>query len=326
MKVLALVLASGCTLYWGDHDTTDGGSDSGCPSYGCNTCGLMPTASQGCTPGDSCQYEDWEHGCQCTCTAAGHWSCYNETVGSMCPTGGGGEWTTPTPLPFDTAADESAPALSADGQHMIFVRAGDLWQTHLTSGGAWSAPQKIAALSTTAVETDPSLSPAGDVVYFTRGTTVMQSRLSGTTWGAPSTVTLGSFDAVDFEGDQVRLLATSNGVDPDIWELRRANVTSAWGTPTRIDSLISPAIDRAATTSTDGLLLIFESTRDGNHQLYESTRTSTALPWSPPTRITIAGQFDANVGDPEVTDGGLLYFTSDASGNRDLYMVERVLF
>jgi hypothetical protein len=35
--------------------------------------------------GSGCQIETWEHGCQCTCTAPGWWSCTGETLGSTCP-------------------------------------------------------------------------------------------------------------------------------------------------------------------------------------------------------------------------------------------------
>lgn len=52
----------------------------------CNSCPVNfmdPTST--CTPGTTCNYEDWEHGCSCTCDAQGYWDCFNETVGSMCP-------------------------------------------------------------------------------------------------------------------------------------------------------------------------------------------------------------------------------------------------
>jgi hypothetical protein len=43
----------------------------------------QPTAT--CTPGDSCFYNDWEHGCDCTCASVGKWDCIPQTLGSMCP-------------------------------------------------------------------------------------------------------------------------------------------------------------------------------------------------------------------------------------------------
>jgi len=54
----------------------------------CNDCpaDFMDPAAI-CNVGDSCSYEDWEHGCTCGCVAPGKWACANETIGSQCPTG-----------------------------------------------------------------------------------------------------------------------------------------------------------------------------------------------------------------------------------------------
>ena len=52
----------------------------------CNSCPadfMSPTAT--CTPGLSCDYEDWEHGCSCICDGGGSWNCTPQTIGSQCP-------------------------------------------------------------------------------------------------------------------------------------------------------------------------------------------------------------------------------------------------
>ena len=45
-----------------------------------------PDAS--CVANTSCDYQDWEHGCSCTCVQ-NHWDCISDTIGSQCPTYGG---------------------------------------------------------------------------------------------------------------------------------------------------------------------------------------------------------------------------------------------
>lgn len=60
---------------------------SGDPWWACSTCpfgeGTEPIA---CTmPGLGCNITNWEHDCDCTCTAEGWWSCAGGTVGSTCP-------------------------------------------------------------------------------------------------------------------------------------------------------------------------------------------------------------------------------------------------
>jgi hypothetical protein len=43
---------------------------------------MAPDAT--CEIGTHCHYEDWEHGCDCTCSDQGSWDCTPETVGSTC--------------------------------------------------------------------------------------------------------------------------------------------------------------------------------------------------------------------------------------------------
>lgn len=59
--------------------------DSG--QWRCNTCPwVAPEAVIGCNMvGQTCEYEDWEHGCSCRCDETGWWKCTPETIGSFCP-------------------------------------------------------------------------------------------------------------------------------------------------------------------------------------------------------------------------------------------------
>ena len=125
--VVALILLVGCDLHPGGPGGDDGGDDCGGCDAGWSTCNgslggsctgnatctyprpdarPMVCACDGyawrcsdcpadfreedatCTPGESCVEQDWEHGCDCTCTADGKWACIPETIGSTCPTGG----------------------------------------------------------------------------------------------------------------------------------------------------------------------------------------------------------------------------------------------
>jgi hypothetical protein len=90
MRTLMLCMLAACDLYWvspQSHSGSGSGSgSSGCPSYGCSTCPFFEGAiTARCTPPDSCQLETWEHGCSCSCTSDGWWSCFEETIGSHCP-------------------------------------------------------------------------------------------------------------------------------------------------------------------------------------------------------------------------------------------------
>jgi len=56
-------------------------------SWRCNSCPWpSPEPLIACSQiGENCEYEDWEHGCDCVCDASGWWSCVPETIGSTCP-------------------------------------------------------------------------------------------------------------------------------------------------------------------------------------------------------------------------------------------------
>jgi hypothetical protein len=92
-------LLAACSLYFtggDDHhnpqDTCAGDAPPGscqCSNgtWFCTTCPFFEgTAPAACSqPGESCQIETWEHGCDCTCGSDGYWACFAETIGSQCP-------------------------------------------------------------------------------------------------------------------------------------------------------------------------------------------------------------------------------------------------
>ncbi|HWN66031.1 MAG TPA: hypothetical protein VNM90_00260 [Haliangium sp.] len=72
------------------------GADQGGPtecyclsgSWQCTSCpGDFANPDATCTPGDTCGWLDWEHGCSCSCNDQGRWQCTPDTIGSVCPTG-----------------------------------------------------------------------------------------------------------------------------------------------------------------------------------------------------------------------------------------------
>lgn len=88
----------------------------------------------------------------------------------------GSGWSEPErlPEPISTAAFESQPALSADGQLLLFVsdRKGgqgllDLWATRRNADGSWQAPQNLGdTINTPYNEQGPFLHPDGQTLYF----------------------------------------------------------------------------------------------------------------------------------------------------------------
>ena len=343
--LLGMILTAGCSA------SSDRGDDTAsCPqpapegtcqcvngSWFCTTCpgGGMPSAEQGCTPGDSCQYEDWEHGCSCSCAANGRWHCANETIGSRCPTGGYGPFTFVEPLTsVTTTLDELAPTISADELELMFARPGpggdlDLWRATRTSKFQDFSPAvRDAALSTAAIESDPSLASARTELLFVRGSTIFEAHraTSADPWGAATAVAeLAGFTAPDFGRDDTSLVLAATGAGADVYATSRTIAGAPWMVPVALPGTQSAGGSRGPTIRTDELEVIFASTATGTSRLYQATRPV-------PTEVFAVAPLDlgfpatVNLRDPELSnDGSALYFAADDGGDFNLYVVRRDL-
>ena len=117
-----------------------------------------------------------------------------------------GEWTKAEPLPnVNTAENEGAQSVSADGKFLVFTvcnREGDYGSCDLyyseRVNGRWTKPKNIGApINSASWESQPSVAPNGDAIYFTRGGArgqgvknlmVSRRKLDGS-WGSPEALT-----------------------------------------------------------------------------------------------------------------------------------------
>jgi Tol biopolymer transport system component len=109
----------------------------------------------------------------------------------------------------------------------------------------------------------------------------------------------------------------------------QAKADFVFDTPTKLESSVnSPAADGDTSISTDGLELFFEGRRPDGYgglgDLYVSIRETTSDPWSEAVILDppISGpDWD---GQPSISSDDLeLYFTSDRTGNIDLWVSKR---
>jgi len=83
-----------------------------------------------------------------------------------------GEWTTPQNIgaPINSAAWESQPSLSADGQVLYFTsnrdKNKDIWRSKRQVNGKWSTPEKLN-INTAGHEEGPFIHADGQTLYFT---------------------------------------------------------------------------------------------------------------------------------------------------------------
>jgi len=321
-----MLLVSGCNLYFGNGEgngPNGGGDDDGCQGYECyNTCGVQPTADATCTPGDSCDYEDWEHGCSCTCDEDGHWACFNETIGSHCPTGAYSDFSQPIRIDATSSGlDERAPALSPDSGELVFARPGpggdlDLWRAQALPDGSVAKPVRDAQLSRSpGDDSDPSFGSDG-TFYFSRSGDTLEVPPGGAPARVPELVGVTGADIARL-GD-VGLVGAMGGA---VIEFTRPDAATSW---TRVGMVDQMGIDSAPCMRNDGHELIFEGERDGKRALFVATRWERDQPWQVVAPLFVPGMEGANVVDPELSaDGLVLMFASDVGGDFDLYAMTR---
>jgi outer membrane protein OmpA-like peptidoglycan-associated protein len=117
-----------------------------------------------------------------------------------------GEWTKSEPIPnINTPENEAAQSVSADGKFLVFTvcnRAGDFGSCDLyyseRVNGRWSNPKNLGApINSAGWESQPSVSPNADAIYFTRGgargqgdkNLLVSKRKEDGSWAEPQAIT-----------------------------------------------------------------------------------------------------------------------------------------
>jgi len=112
-----------------------------------------------------------------------------------------------------------------------------------------------------------------------------------------------------------------------LWETRRANRDSKWGTPTNLSQLGAVAL--YPSLSSDGLELFFCANtiknQIGAHDLMVSTRTSLTAAWGAPSNlgVPVNGPAISNGVSSVTQDGLTLFFESNRLGNWQIFTATR---
>lgn len=130
------------------------------------------------------------------------------------------------------------------------VGGGDLWTSRRASVGAsWQPPVNVVELNTTGSDATPGISSDGLTLYFAAERD----------------------DAIGVK---------------DLYVATRPDRDAPWEPPERIAEVASTADEAGPAISVDELTLYFTSNRDGDFDVYRSTRASAADPWSAPVPVT----------------------------------------
>lgn len=208
-----------------------------------------------------------------------------------------GAWNPPTIVTeLKDPAVESTPELSRDGLSMWFAstRAGstgadDVWLTTRTSiGGTWTAPVRVAELSSPVVD-------RGFALFQDERAMLLHSNRSGT-------------------------LGTN-----DLFLSTRATTTDPWSTPVGLGTPPNTSeTEQHGWMTNCGLYLVFHSTPTGGADLFITTRPSIDAAFASPTPISELNIANEDDKDFKLSaDRRYGYFASTRDGDLDLYEVTR---
>lgn len=276
--------------------------------------------------------------------------------------GGYGAWSTAvrvesisgTPADFNGAALDGCPFVSRDGKtfYMASNRTGglggiDIWaSTRASENDPWGSPVNVGPpVNSSANDFCPTISRDGHLFYFVSnradgcgGDDIYTTRLRPDGWDPVQNlgcdVNSAANEASPFplperaDGPVLYFSSTRAGTS-DIY--RSASHGDVFGSAAPVSALNSPtAQDGHPNLRRDGLEIFFFSTRPGGlgaQDLYSSTRSSVAVPWSTPVNLGPAVNSSAADTRPSLSwDGTTLYFGSTRAGgdgDSDHYVTTR---
>ncbi|MGC4065532.1 MAG: hypothetical protein QM784_12980 [Polyangiaceae bacterium] len=199
------------------------------------------------------------------------------------------------------------PTVSADGLEMFFMstRSGNkaLYRTTRASiEQLWTAPELVSELDSPSSESNPRLSGDGSTLWFysdrdrAKGTLFQSNRATrSSSFGTPVVIaglsTEGASDvsACPNESRSIAIVATlQDGVtnDYDLYEMRRDVVDAAFVLHSRLPNVNGATEEFDPWLSPDGLHLAFHSNRNGNDDLFYTSRSTLAEDFPPAMPIT----------------------------------------
>lgn len=230
---------------------------------------------------------------------------------------------------------EWGPSLTADGLTLFFAHesadGADLYRaTRPDRGVTFSAPVALTDLNTDADEGTPFVSNDGLRLYF-------YSNRDGGLGGRDLYVATRSSVAAEFtspqplanvnsaasdhlprlSSDELTLWFTSprdGGVaGADLWMASRTSSDAAFGTPTLFEAVNGSSGEESGNLTEDGLVLVFDSTREGtgNSQIFMTTRAGVDQAFPSPTALDVVNSPRNEYNVFLTRDERELFFTSN---------------
>lgn len=259
-----------------------------------------------------------------------------------------------TPVDFNGAALDGCPFVSRDGKtfYMASARAGglggiDIWvSTRASENDPWGSPVNVGPpVNSSANDFCPTISRDGHLFYFVSnraggcgGDDIYTTRLRPDGWDPVQNLgcdvnsaanEASPFPLLERADGPVLYFSSTRAGTSDLY--RSTSHGDVFGPAAPVSELNSPtAQDGHPNLRRDGLEIFFFSTRPGGvgaQDLYSSTRSSVAVPWS--TAVNLGPAVNSSAADtrPSLSwDGTTLYFGSTRAGgdgDSDHYVTTR---
>lgn len=211
--------------------------------------------------------------------------------------GGLGAWGAPVEIAELSGGNPQGPSLTHDQLEIYFhaTRAEgmglqDVYVARRASvNDSWSAPEPVTPLNSASIDAHPSVAPDGLTLWFDSNRNAKQ--------------------------------------ELDIHVSVRASRSAPWGAPVPVTELNTVAVESAASTTADGLMMVFHSTRGGgsDRDLFLSTRAAAGGTWATPVPLAEVNSAAEDRDGHLSEDGLVLYLISSRIGaqSRDLYRASR---
>ncbi|MET0411730.1 MAG: hypothetical protein ABW217_10570 [Polyangiaceae bacterium] len=302
---------------------------SPCLDGGIRTCGDIdlapPIGSEPSDPGETPAVEPSPSLALPTCT--GVWSAFGppERV---------------TGIELDT--DLFAPSLSADGKTLYFASGGQLYTVvRTTRGTVFGGIVELSVLDSAVLEGTPFITADDLSLYFFSDRTgdgaeardIWLSQRAGQElpFGPPRRVAEIESAVSDLAPwlaqDELSVLFVSDrpgGLGgADVWQANRRRREDPFGEPVPLSELASTANEGRAALSADGRTVFFSSARDGNYDIWTSTRRDSSGAFEAPTRLDTVNGPALDIDVMLSVDQSELFFASSRDGLGAIFRSER---
>ncbi|MBN1360264.1 MAG: PD40 domain-containing protein [Sedimentisphaerales bacterium] len=257
------------------------------------------------------------------------------------------EWTSPVTVPgIDTERWNTAAFLSFDGMTLYFVRQEGstgpytrIFQAvRQEPDGPFAPAEEIVALSYVGGHvSSPWVSPDNLRMYYYR-TEAGGKRLKlaerdscNAPWPVGRNIeelnAYGTLANPTLTADELIIVFSGYNLpggkgEWDLWMASRPDRHSPFGEPTVLHQLNTASDDMHSCISADGLALYFGSKRNGQFQIFRSTRSSRDSAFEPPAHLAVFDNPDSGSTHPFISaDRKTFLFTkADGKGASDIYV------